>query len=218
MKIHRSIAVMAIGASLVFTANAQTLYRWTDAQGKIHYTDSPPPSTAKEARTVTTDAAADQRAADNLRDQNAAIAKRTAERNKSPEDKERERKEADRKARCGTLLNIVNAFDRGDNVFRETEKGKQELRGADREIERLRNSQQFQLECQDLAANASTAAGKGTSPASSAKPGAAPGIGAAGSGGTSSGQSGGSPNPGKSSLQGGQPGSTASGSGEPRKP
>jgi hypothetical protein len=192
---------------------AQTLYRWTDADGKVHYTDSPPPSSAKEARTVTTDAAADQRAADALREQNAAIAKRAAERNKTPDEREREKKDAERKTRCGALMNIVNAFDRGDPIFRESEKGKQELKGADREIERLRNTQQFQLECQDLANNASAAAAARVagSPAGAAnRPGAAA-TGGVGAGSNAAG--GASTAGGRSASPSGKPGSTATPSG-----
>ena len=33
-------------------AQAQSSYRWTDAKGNVHYTDSPPPTSAKDARTI----------------------------------------------------------------------------------------------------------------------------------------------------------------------
>ncbi len=34
---------------LSLPAMAGTLYRWTDAQGKVHYTDQPPPASAKSS-------------------------------------------------------------------------------------------------------------------------------------------------------------------------
>jgi hypothetical protein len=34
-------------ALLALSATAATLYRWTDAQGNVHYTDQPPPADAK---------------------------------------------------------------------------------------------------------------------------------------------------------------------------
>ena len=46
-------AALLIAAALVCSAaQAQSTYRWTDAKGNVHYTDSPPPTSAKDARTV----------------------------------------------------------------------------------------------------------------------------------------------------------------------
>ncbi|WP_189644614.1 DUF4124 domain-containing protein [Luteimonas gilva] len=46
-------AALLVAAALACTATqAQTTYRWTDAKGNVHYTDSPPPTSAKDARTV----------------------------------------------------------------------------------------------------------------------------------------------------------------------
>lgn len=54
-RISRSnLAVTALSAALLFTAvsdaSAQKLYRWTDKDGKVHYTDQLPPEAAKDAR------------------------------------------------------------------------------------------------------------------------------------------------------------------------
>jgi Domain of unknown function (DUF4124) len=175
MQFRNAILSISVAMSFAQLADAQTLYRWTDPQGRVHYTDSAPPSTAKESRTVTTDAAADQRAADSLREQNDALSKRSADRNKSPEDREREKKEADRKARCGQLMAIVNAVDRGDSLFRQNEKGeKTEITGNAREFEKVRSGQQFQLECQDLANSASNASKSAASKAAGQQPAANP--------------------------------------------
>lgn len=46
-------AALSIAAALACaSAQAQTTYRWTDAKGNVHYTDSPPPTSARDARTV----------------------------------------------------------------------------------------------------------------------------------------------------------------------
>jgi glutaredoxin len=43
----------------VGTAAAQTTYRWTDAEGKLHFTDTPPPAgAAKKSETLKSKAAA----------------------------------------------------------------------------------------------------------------------------------------------------------------
>lgn len=44
---------------LSLPAMAGTLYRWTDAQGKVHYTDQPPPASAKSATQKTYKGGAD---------------------------------------------------------------------------------------------------------------------------------------------------------------
>ncbi len=224
MSLRPTLLSLAVLALLATSASAQTLYRWTDAQGKVHYTDSPPPSSAKESRTVNTDAAADKRAADNLREQNAAIAVRAADRGKSPEDRDREKKEADRKSRCANLLNIVTAFERGDTIYRENEKGaKTELKNADRDIERLRNNQQFQLECSDLASSSlKQAAAAAKAPAAAAKPatpntgasGATGATGASGAPSSAGGASSGAAPRSSTGGGGGAPGSTAAPSGK----
>lgn len=209
MKLQQSALTLAL-ATLCASVAAQTVYRWTDADGKVHYTDSPPPASARESRTVTTDAAADQRAVDALREQNAALAKRTADRNKTPEEREREKKEADRKLRCGSLLNIVNAFERGDPVFRETDKGKVELKGAEREAERLRSSKQFQLECQDLAKEASVAAARQSSSNAGRSAGGASPVTTSSSPSRAGGSTSSSAPPGGTGNNSAYPGSTAS--------
>jgi glutaredoxin len=35
-------------AAAATAAGAGTMYKWTDSQGKVHYTDTPPPATAKQ--------------------------------------------------------------------------------------------------------------------------------------------------------------------------
>lgn len=38
------VLVLLLALALAATAAAQTIYRWTDANGKIHYTSEPPPN------------------------------------------------------------------------------------------------------------------------------------------------------------------------------
>ena len=44
--------VLAAGTLFTMSAAAET-YKWTDAEGKVHYSDQPPPSNAKDPTTVT---------------------------------------------------------------------------------------------------------------------------------------------------------------------
>ncbi|MCL2872741.1 MAG: glutaredoxin family protein [Betaproteobacteria bacterium] len=47
---------MALLLALAFGANAQTLYRYVDADGRVVYTDKPPPPSAKDAQIKNMDA------------------------------------------------------------------------------------------------------------------------------------------------------------------
>ena len=43
MKIFISLSVVAFSLVLGSTANAQAVYRWVDADGRVQYSDQPPP-------------------------------------------------------------------------------------------------------------------------------------------------------------------------------
>jgi glutaredoxin len=43
------IAVAVFASALVLAAQAQTVYRWVDKDGKVHFSDTPPPEDAKSA-------------------------------------------------------------------------------------------------------------------------------------------------------------------------
>lgn len=44
------LALSILLSSLAGQAQAERLYRWTDEQGRVHYTDKPPPAQAKDAK------------------------------------------------------------------------------------------------------------------------------------------------------------------------
>jgi glutaredoxin len=46
----RLISTAILAAVLVTTATAQTVYRWVDANGRVQYSDQPPPPGAKDAQ------------------------------------------------------------------------------------------------------------------------------------------------------------------------
>jgi uncharacterized protein (DUF342 family) len=50
MKPTTYLLVLALPLLLAGTADAQKLYRWVDAEGKVHYTDSLPPEAVDSAR------------------------------------------------------------------------------------------------------------------------------------------------------------------------
>ena len=48
----RFAAVLAVAVCAAGAAQAQALYRWTDAQGGVHITDTPPPASAKHVKVI----------------------------------------------------------------------------------------------------------------------------------------------------------------------
>ncbi len=78
----RSSAMTVAALLLALTqmaAEAAQMYRWTDKDGRVHFTDTPPPPDAKETKTVTAaDSAATTRAGDAAFSGNETAAERTA--------------------------------------------------------------------------------------------------------------------------------------------
>ncbi len=79
---------------LVFASSAQAeLYKWTDGQGKVHYTDQPPTVNAEQVRDVAKgQAETTTQATQSLNDQDQAYKKRRkdAEEARAKADKEAE--------------------------------------------------------------------------------------------------------------------------------
>jgi hypothetical protein len=48
----RALIVCLVAATFCLPATAQQLYRWVDKDGKVQYSDQPPPSGAKGERTI----------------------------------------------------------------------------------------------------------------------------------------------------------------------
>ena len=47
MKMFVSLSAVALSLTLASTANAQAVYRWVDADGRVQYSDTPPPPGTK---------------------------------------------------------------------------------------------------------------------------------------------------------------------------
>lgn len=50
MKMYRSVSVLAVAIALVSAAGAQSVYRWVDANGRVQYSDQPPPAGTKNVQ------------------------------------------------------------------------------------------------------------------------------------------------------------------------
>jgi type IV secretory pathway VirB10-like protein len=52
-RIQVGLLALAAGISFTLMPSAAETYKWTDAEGKVHYSDQPPPSNVKNPTTVT---------------------------------------------------------------------------------------------------------------------------------------------------------------------
>ncbi|HWA11909.1 MAG TPA: DUF4124 domain-containing protein [Burkholderiales bacterium] len=54
MQIGKPVFWLALAPGLLLAASLATAetYKWTDAEGKVHYSDQPPPPSVKDSRTV----------------------------------------------------------------------------------------------------------------------------------------------------------------------
>jgi hypothetical protein len=158
------LLTVLIGAGLAAAAGAQT-YKWKDAEGKVHYSDQPPPANIKEPVTIkprkgqapTAPTAPNEKGAAAPKDKAAPPAKpRTyveeeAERKKrqveTAEREAAEKKKADdaaeKKRNCDLALAQVKSLQSGGRVTRNNAQGEREyLSDAQiaQEIERAKKS------------------------------------------------------------------------------
>lgn len=142
--------ILALGLVATAMANKNNVYRWTDAQGRVHYSDKPPANgdfdrvnvragpTAQdseaEAGTDTATTAtntADTKAADNA----AAEAARNAE------------NEAIRAERCKTAQRNLAALRSDLEVEADFDGERRSLTAAERQAQIERNQQSVELNC-----------------------------------------------------------------------
>ena len=103
---------------LASLAHAQ-LYKWTDAQGKVHYTDQPPTVNAETIRRSSTgQAEATSQASQSLSDQDQAYKKRRkeAEDAKAKADKEAEQARIQRE-NCDKARNNLSTLQNNSRVY-----------------------------------------------------------------------------------------------------
>jgi len=146
------IALLALvaGASLATLPAAAETYKWTDAEGKVHYSDQPPPASVKNPTTVTPrkktsrSAPAPQASSDTPTDSRPAPAagpKTSQELDaefkqrqvKAAEDeaarKKAELEAADKKKNCAQATANVKRLEEGGRLTRYNDKGEVEYLG-----------------------------------------------------------------------------------------
>jgi hypothetical protein len=151
MKTRNRLLWLASGASLLlgFTMASAETYKWTDAEGKVHYSDQPPPSSVKEATTVspkkktsrsapqpeTSPADANAAPADGnaaakpktYQEQDAEFKQRQVKAaEKEAEDKKKAAEAAENKRNCEQARANVTRLQEGGRIARANDKGETE--------------------------------------------------------------------------------------------
>ena len=143
-----------IGCGLAAVAGAQT-YKWTDAEGKVHYSDQPPPANVKEPVTVKprkepsasapTKKGAEGDKAKTYVEQEAEFRKRQVE---AAEREAAEKKKADeaaeKKRNCALVRLQIKDLQAGGRITQANAKGEREIMSdaqIGQELERLKKSE-----------------------------------------------------------------------------
>ena len=134
-----ALAALAVAAALPAAA---ALYKWTDANGRVVYSDQPPSAASVKAETLATPApAANPNAAKELAQKEADMRKRTTERAEAAAkaDKDRTAKEQ-RAEECTRISNTIKQLSSTQfTIYRANDKGEQvEMDEAAKQRERAR--------------------------------------------------------------------------------
>lgn len=136
----RFAAIAALSLSLPATA---ALYKWTDANGRVVYSDQPPPGSVKSEQLQAAPPPANPHAVRELAEKEAELKKRQQDRAKQAENEARLRADASRRAaECTRAQNQVRALGASqDIVYRINEQGE---RVALDEAARVRERQELE--------------------------------------------------------------------------
>jgi len=151
------LPVLMSGMWLVAAPGAAETYKWTDAEGKVHYSDQPPPANAKEqaivkpirpsaptAAPAPTEKGAPAAKEKTYSEQEAEFRKRqveTAER--EAEEKKKANEAAERKQNCQQVRDQLQGLQAGARVTRTNAQGELEYMSdaqIGQEIERLKKA------------------------------------------------------------------------------
>lgn len=136
------IACMAI--AFATTAAAQ-VFQWKDANGKTIFSDKPPPSDAKQKRTIVPNAvkASATSPQKTLAEKDLEFRKRQKETQEQSAKHEEEQKTlAEKKERCDNMRRHAQALDSGVRIARTNDKGERYFLSDDQRQEELAKTRQ----------------------------------------------------------------------------
>ena len=125
------LGMLLMAISIV--SNSQELYRWTDADGNVHYSDQPPPADAKEFRSLKRPQPSEEEALDSdepdtsWEQQEEAFQERQAEKaERAAKEQETQAADAERKRNCELAKGNYNTVTTGGRIMRVTANGERE--------------------------------------------------------------------------------------------
>lgn len=129
------LRILILALSLAFASGAAAqLYRWVDKDGRVRYTDTPPPA-GVQGRTLQTPSAppaaapeGDAKAAPSLSEQEQSFRKRRLEAQKEAEKAALAQKEAEAKRQnCARAQEYLRTLESGQRVTRTNAQGEREF-------------------------------------------------------------------------------------------
>jgi hypothetical protein len=140
MSLGRCVAalVLLIGFAVQLPLNGQQLYRWVDENGRVQYSDRPPPPGArtqteikKKPRTAPTPGASENQQAPapkSYAEQDAEFRKRQVEKAEKEAKEQQERQAAaERQRRCSEARNQLAGLQAGGRIVRYNTSGEREF-------------------------------------------------------------------------------------------
>ncbi len=134
------LTVLTLLVSLAGAAAAAGVYKWTDADGKVHFTDKPPPDAAAEKVRVTTgrDAHTAERL-DQMKKQADDIFEKRAETETAARESEEEAQKI--AAHCASLHDKLQKLRASTRFQTVNDKGEREYLGEERRQEWIRKAE-----------------------------------------------------------------------------
>ena len=143
MPVLPRIAAAALAACAVAAAvpAAAALYKWTDANGRVVYSDQPPNANVKTETLAAPAAAANPNAMKELAQKDADLRKRATERTEAAAKAEKDRTAKEQRAEeCTRMANTIKQLSSTQfTIYRANDKGEQEeMDAAAKQRERAR--------------------------------------------------------------------------------
>ena len=140
-----TLPALALSLAAIFASSAQAaLYKWTDAQGHVVYSDQPPPDVdSKQIRASTGTASSPEKTAVE-RDKEAQKGRKDAA-EKAKKGEEDAQRNAQNEARCAALKSNYQMYVDGGRIQRTNDKGERELM-SDAEIEAAREKTRREMD------------------------------------------------------------------------
>ncbi len=115
------LMLLLLGAG---SATGAGLYKWVDENGKVIYSDTPPPPTARESKSIAAPARADPSALKALDERRQRLQKaREADAQQAKKEAEEASRAAEAQVNCAQWRGELTALDRGTLGARIDEKG-----------------------------------------------------------------------------------------------